>query len=117
MPSTIALYFTAPVERPSSLAASRADIFFFASSRIFFRSAGVQGALCLRADLAIYRILVKVDGGSLSVVSRWRPSVPRVCGAAPAGASKPPKGSHREPLPGPLGLLVRSRPGLHLVEH
>src|SRR4051812_8628798 len=107
MPSTIALYLTAPVERPSSLAASRADIFAFARARIFFRSAGVQGALCLRADLAIERILVIIDGGSLAVVSRRRPSVPRVCDAVPAGASKSPTGSRRAPLSGPLWLLGR----------
>src|SRR6185436_18275043 len=101
IPSTIALYFTAPVERPSSLAASRADIFAFASARIFFRSAGVHGALCLRADLAIGRILVNIDGGSLSVVSRKRPSVPRVCGAAPGGASGTPTGSHHRPQSAP----------------
>src|SRR5690349_16729244 len=96
MPSTIALYLTAPVERPSSLAARRADILAFANARIFFRSAGVQGELCLR-DLAIARILVNNDGGSLSVVSQRRPSVPRVCGAIPGGASEPPTGSRREP--------------------
>src|SRR5688572_2651247 len=57
IPSTIALYFTAPVERPNSLAARRADIFSLARARIFFRSAGVQGELCLR-DLAIFQNLV-----------------------------------------------------------
>jgi hypothetical protein len=46
--------------RPAQFfAARRAESLSFASCRIFFRSAGVQGALCLRADLAIYRILVK----------------------------------------------------------
>src|SRR5688572_30071681 len=42
IPSTIALYLTAPVERPSSLAASRAESLDFARARIFFRSAEVQ---------------------------------------------------------------------------
>jgi hypothetical protein len=55
-PSTIALYFTAPGERPSSIAASRADFLALAKARIFLRSADVQGALCLRVELAIERI-------------------------------------------------------------
>src|SRR3954453_11025365 len=105
MPSTIALYLTAPVERPSSLAANRADILDFASARIFLRSAGVHGALCLRADFAIERILVDIDGGSVSVVSQRRPSAPRVCDVFPAGASGPPTGPRPAPLPGPLWLL------------
>lgn len=55
-PSTIALYLTAPGERPSSIAASRADFLALAKARIFLRSADVQGALCLRVELAIERI-------------------------------------------------------------
>src|SRR5882672_12128673 len=58
--STIALYFTAPGERPSSFAARRADIFALASARIFLRSADVQGALCLRLELVTDRSSSKV---------------------------------------------------------
>jgi hypothetical protein len=53
IPSTIALYFTAPVDRPSSIAASRADFLSFAKARNFLRSADVHGALCFCVDLAI----------------------------------------------------------------